>query len=67
MKPGPEIYEAAVEAAGCEASECFFVDDLVENVEAARAAGLLGALYVGVEPLKVALKDAGVRAACESV
>jgi hypothetical protein len=39
----------------------------VENVEAARAAGLIGALYVGVEPLKVALKDAGVRAACESV
>ena len=67
MKPGPEIYEAAVEAAGCEASECFFVDDLAENVEAARAAGLIGTLYVGVEPLKVALKDAGVRAACESV
>jgi hypothetical protein len=43
------------------------VDDLVENVEAARAAGLIGTLYVGIEPLKVALKDAGVRAGCESV
>ena len=67
MKPSPEIYRVAVEAAGCEAAECFFVDDLVENVEAARALGLDGAVYVGVEELKASLAASGVSAACESV
>ena len=67
MKPSPEIYRVAVEVAGCEAAECFFVDDLVENVEAARALGLDGAVYVGVEELKASLAASGVSAACESV
>ena len=66
MKPGPEIYRVAVAAAGCEAEECFFIDDLAENVEAARREGLCGAVFVGVEPLRVALIDAGVSAACGS-
>ena len=67
MKPSPEIYRVAVEAAGCEAAECFFVDDLLENVEAARALGLDGAVYVGVEELKASLAASGVSAACGAV
>jgi HAD superfamily hydrolase (TIGR01509 family) len=66
MKPSPQIYRAAIDVAGCEAGECFFVDDLPENVEAARALGLSGAVYVGVESLQEALAGAGVAAACES-
>ena len=66
MKPEPEIYRVAVAESGCEAEECFFVDDLAENVEAARREGMCGAVFVGVEPLRVALIDAGVAAACES-
>jgi len=66
MKPGPEIYRAAVAAAGCAAEECFFIDDLSENVEAARRQGMAGTVFVGIEPLQVALTDAGVAAACES-
>ena len=52
--------------AGCEAGECFFVDDLPENVEAARALGLAGTVFSGVESLQAALARAGVSAACES-
>jgi len=66
MKPGPEIYRAAIEVSGCEPAECFFVDDLPENVEAARALGLAGTVFIGVESLQVALARAGVSAACES-
>jgi len=66
MKPAAEIYRAAVEVAGCAAEECFFVDDLAENVEAARAEGLLGTVFVGVEPLQTSLARVGVSAACDS-
>ncbi len=40
MKPSPRIYEKAIEAAGCAASECFFTDDIEENVEAAKQMGM---------------------------
>ena len=43
------------------------VEDLVENVEAARALGLDGAVYVGVEELKASLAASGVSAACGAV
>jgi len=39
-KPDAKIYLAAIERAGCGADECFFVDDLAVNVEAARARGI---------------------------
>ena len=66
MKPAAEIYRFAVEVAGCSAEECFFVDDLAENVEAARAEGFSGTVFVGVEPLQASLVQAGVSAACDS-
>jgi len=66
MKPDAAIYREAVAVAGCAAEECFFVDDLAENVEAARAEGLLGTEFIGVEPLQAALVRVGVSAACES-
>jgi putative hydrolase of the HAD superfamily len=34
MKPSPMIYEKAIEASGCAAAECFFTDDIEENVRA---------------------------------
>lgn len=66
MKPDAAIYREAVAVAGCAAEECFFVDDLAENVEAARAEGLLGTEFIGVEALQAALVRVGVSAACES-
>ncbi len=44
-KPAPEFYAACVAAAGREPADCIFIDDLPENVEAARAAGLQGLVY----------------------
>jgi len=40
LKPHAEIYEKAIARAGCDASECFFTDDLAVNVEAARKHGM---------------------------
>jgi HAD superfamily hydrolase (TIGR01509 family) len=44
-KPEPAIYAAAVKMAGVKASECFFMDDLPANVEAARAFGMKAEVY----------------------
>jgi FMN phosphatase YigB (HAD superfamily) len=45
VKPSAEFFLACVEAAGRPPCECVFIDDLPENVEGARAAGLRGIVY----------------------
>ena len=40
MKPRPEIYQRALELAGCLPQECFYTDDILEYVEAARRCGI---------------------------
>jgi putative hydrolase of the HAD superfamily len=40
MKPAPLIYQKAIEAAGCEAAECFFIDDMEVNVKGALSQGM---------------------------
>jgi HAD superfamily hydrolase (TIGR01509 family) len=60
MKPETRIYQAAVEAARCEAGECFFTDDLAANIEAARAAGLDAEVFVDEETLRGHLGARGV-------
>jgi putative hydrolase of the HAD superfamily len=44
-KPDPKFYNKALEASGCLAEECVFIDDLPENIAGARAAGFHGILY----------------------
>ena len=39
-KPHPRIYEKVIEQVGVEPSSCFFIDDLPENIEAARKLGM---------------------------
>ena len=39
-KPDPAIYHLAAERIGLPEPACFFIDDLAENVEAARAVGM---------------------------
>ncbi|MBK9167082.1 MAG: HAD family phosphatase [Bryobacterales bacterium] len=51
MKPERRIFEEAIARAGCAAGECFFTDDLAENVEAARSAGMDAAQFVSAEQL----------------
>ena len=40
MKPLPEIFRAAVERAGCRPQECFYTDDIVAYVDAAKRMGI---------------------------
>lgn len=44
-KPAREIYEAFLAATGSEASHCLFVDDTVENLDAAAALGFATAWF----------------------
>jgi len=40
MKPDAAIYQAAIQAAGVPAGQCLFIDNKLENVEAARKTGM---------------------------
>jgi epoxide hydrolase-like predicted phosphatase len=42
MKPDPRIYHLALERLGLQPHEAIFVDDFIENIDAARAVGLIG-------------------------
>jgi FMN phosphatase YigB (HAD superfamily) len=50
-KPDQEIYDKAAEIAGCSTRELFFVDDLLENVEGARQAGVDAVLFTNTQSL----------------
>ncbi|MEN8254104.1 MAG: HAD family phosphatase [Verrucomicrobiota bacterium] len=39
-KPHPDIYRHALNKLGVSSEECFFLDDLLENIEAARSLGI---------------------------
>lgn len=49
MKPDPPIYEAALRAIQCEPRECFYTDDIVENVERARGFGLQAEVFIDTQ------------------
>lgn len=60
IKPSAEFYLACARAAGADPADCVFIDDLPENVEGARRAGLRGILYVDPADLAVRLRALGV-------
>jgi epoxide hydrolase-like predicted phosphatase len=45
-KPDPRIYQLALEKLGVQAGDSIFLDDFKENVEAARAVGMLAIHFV---------------------
>lgn len=51
-KPDPRVFRAAADRLGHQPEECIFVDDTPVNVEAARATGLTGIVYIGVGDLR---------------
>ncbi|WP_404829404.1 HAD-IA family hydrolase [Streptomyces albicerus] len=55
VKPDRRIFEIAVERAGAPAGRCLFVDDTLENVEAAVALGMRGVHYREPADLRGAL------------
>ena len=50
-KPGAAFFEHCLRRAGGGAAECVFIDDLPANVAGARACGLHGIVYAGIEGL----------------
>ena len=54
-KPDRAIYEYAASLTGCKPGAILFIDDLVENVEGARAAGLDTVHFRGFQALLVEL------------
>lgn len=57
IKPDPTIYEACLERLQSQPSETLFIDDREQNVEGARAVGLLGLLFQSVERLAADLRQ----------
>jgi epoxide hydrolase-like predicted phosphatase len=62
-KPEAKIYEAAIALAGCNPEECFFVDDLAVNVEAARSHGMEAVQFLTAGQLVEELRARGIRQA----
>ena len=60
LKPERRIYEAAAELHGAEPGDCLFVDDMSENVEGARAAGMAALRFTDVPALRAALSRHGL-------
>jgi glucose-1-phosphatase len=60
MKPRPEIFQAAVERAGCRPEECFYTDDIPAYVEAARQMGIDAVQFESSEQLERELRQRGI-------
>ena len=59
-KPEPAFYAAAAEAAGCEAGECFFTDDMPKNVDGAAAFGMDAVRFESAGQIRGELAARGV-------
>ena len=59
-KPSERIFEEAVRQAGCGPQECFYTDDVMEFVEAAKRCGLDAVQFRGREELEGELRGRGV-------
>jgi glucose-1-phosphatase len=57
LKPDPAIFETALELLGVLPQQAIFVDDLAENVEAARALGMAGLVHTTWEETRPALEQ----------
>jgi putative hydrolase of the HAD superfamily len=57
MKPDPRIFRIALARAGVQAPEAVFVDDFIENVDAARALGMAGVHFEEPAAARMAIAD----------
>ncbi len=59
-KPEKEIYEKALEIAGCEKKECFYTDDMVPYIEMARSLQIDAEPYTNPQALTQHLHARGI-------
>lgn len=62
MKPDRAFFRACVDATGVPAGECAFIDDVPENAQGARDAGLVGIVYRDPADLVAELRSLGIEA-----
>ncbi len=60
LKPDPAFYRTVIEGEQCDPEAMVFIDDLAENVEGARRAGMRGIVFEGADRLKRSLEDVGL-------
>ncbi len=60
MKPEDQIFQAALERAGCEPQECFYTDDIPAYVKKAESLGIHAHLYTNTDALLQSLQSLGV-------
>lgn len=60
VKPDVKFYEYILDSESVDASECFFTDDLQENVDAALSLGIHAYLYTDAQNLRKNLEKEGV-------
>ncbi|WP_165245922.1 HAD family hydrolase [Paludisphaera soli] len=60
MKPSREFFDACTRAVGAPAGSCLFIDDVEENIQGARDAGLIGVVYRDADQLARELREHGV-------
>lgn len=60
MKPQPEIYQAALERAGCLPGECFYTDDIADYVAGARRMGIDAVQFRSLEQLQEDMQARGI-------
>jgi HAD superfamily hydrolase (TIGR01509 family) len=60
MKPEPLFYEALLDQSGIHPERILFIDDLPQNIEGARDAGMIGHQFTTQSNLELALTELGV-------
>ncbi len=60
MKPRPEIFQAAVERAGCRPEECFYTDDIAAYIEGARRMGIDAVAFESRAQLEGEMRGRGI-------
>ncbi len=60
IKPNPDIFQTLFDKFGLIPEECVFLDDLVANIEGAKAMGMHGIVFTGPEDATVELEKLGV-------
>ncbi len=59
-KPDPEFFRRGLAKLGVEAEECLFIDDLEDNVEAAKSLGITGIRFESAKQLERELKGLSI-------
>ncbi|GAA2529434.1 HAD-IA family hydrolase [Winogradskya humida] len=60
IKPDPAIYTHAVAVLGAEPADVIFVDDRLDNIEAAKAVGLRAIHFTGMPECHTAIREAAL-------